>query len=117
MLSASADLGFADANEESVGIAIKESGVARESLYLTSKVGPGIKKGDIRGSVKKSLSQLGTDHLDLLLLHWPYDFSKDTITLEDAWKVLEELKDEGVAKSIGVSNYRIQDLERVRPHT
>ncbi|ORY56452.1 alpha-keto ester reductase-like protein [Leucosporidium creatinivorum] len=98
-------------NEESVGEALKRANIPREKLFITTKVGSGLK--DIRQAFKSSLSKLGVSYVDLYLIHWPYDLGKDGYpTHEEAWKILEELKDEGLAKSIGVSNYRIKDLER-----
>ncbi|KAK4699596.1 hypothetical protein P7C70_g6664, partial [Phenoliferia sp. Uapishka_3] len=99
------------ANEASVGVAIAESGISRNELYICTKTGPGIK--DIPGNFRLQLKKLGVKYVDLLLIHWPYDFGKDgKPSNEEAWKQLEILKDEGLAKSIGVSNYRISDLKK-----
>ncbi|KAL8280809.1 hypothetical protein RQP46_006813 [Phenoliferia psychrophenolica] len=99
------------ANEESVGAALAESGVKRETLYITTKVGPGLK--DIPGTFQGQLKKLGVSYVDLLLIHWPYDFEKDgKPTNEEAWRQIEAIKDAGLARSIGVSNYRISDLKR-----
>ncbi|KAI5474202.1 hypothetical protein MNV49_003967 [Pseudohyphozyma bogoriensis] len=98
-------------NEASVGAAIKESGIPREKLFITTKIGTGL--NDIRGNFEKQLKLLGVSYVDLYLIHWPYEFGKPGYpSNEEAWKQLEALKDEGLAKSIGVSNYRIQDLEK-----
>ncbi|KAL8286147.1 hypothetical protein RQP46_004635 [Phenoliferia psychrophenolica] len=98
-------------NEASAGCAIAESGIAREKLYVITKIGPGL--GDIAGAVKTQLQKLRLDHVDLLLIHWPFDFNKAGMpTTEEAWKQMEAVKDAGLAKSIGVSNYRISDLKR-----
>ncbi|KAK4058923.1 hypothetical protein OIO90_000369 [Microbotryomycetes sp. JL221] len=99
-------------NEESVGAALKQiKSVDRNQLYITSKVGAGV--SDIRATLKSSLDKLGVDYLDLYLIHTPTELGKggnpDHAT---AWKTMEELKDEGLVKSIGVSNYRISDLEK-----
>ncbi|GAA5901587.1 hypothetical protein JCM5296_003326 [Sporobolomyces johnsonii] len=96
----------------SVGVAIKESGVSRDSIFVTTKAGPGLK--DPKAAFKRSLEKLQLQHIDLFLLHWPYDFVKPGYpSIEAAWKALEELKDEGLAKSIGVSNFRVRDLQKI----
>ena len=64
---------------------------------VTTKVGPGLK--DIPATVKSQLQKLGVTSVDLLLLHWPYDFEKDgKPTNEEAWKQIELIKDAGLAK-------------------
>jgi len=99
-------------NEESLGKAIAESGIPRDELYVTTKSGPGLK--DIPASFDQSLKKLGLSHVDLYLIHWPYDFPKPGYpTIEEAWKALEAIKDSGRAKSIGVSNFRVRDLEKI----
>ncbi|BGP37951.1 hypothetical protein JCM10450v2_001888 [Rhodotorula kratochvilovae] len=99
-------------NEISLGKAIAQSGIPRSELFVTTKSGPGLK--DIPASFEQSLKKLGLDHVDLYLIHWPYDFPKPGYpTLEKAWKQLEAIKDSGKAKSIGVSNYRLRDLEKL----
>ncbi|GAA5894126.1 hypothetical protein JCM8208_002354 [Rhodotorula glutinis] len=99
-------------NEESLGKAIAEGGVPREELYVTTKCGAGLK--DIQSSFDGSLKKLGLAHVDLYLIHWPQDFPKPGYpTIEQAWKQLEAIKDSGRAKSIGVSNFRVRDLEKI----
>ncbi|SGY41051.1 BQ5605_C003g02463 [Microbotryum silenes-dioicae] len=99
-------------NETSVGEALKQAAIPREKLFITTKVGgKGLK--DIGASCRKSLQEMGINYADLYLIHWPYDFGKDGVpTAEDCWKEMEKVKAEGLSKSIGVSNYRIQDLEK-----
>ncbi|SCV66948.1 BQ2448_5594 [Microbotryum intermedium] len=99
-------------NETSVGEALKQAAIPREKLFITTKVGgKGLK--DIGASCRKSLKEMGIDYADLYLIHWPYDFGKDGVpTAEECWKEMEKVKAEGLVKSIGVSNYRIQDLEK-----
>lgn len=86
-------------NEEEVGKAVRDSGIAREEIFVTSKLWlshygyEGAKKG-----IERSLSKLGLDYIDLYLLHQPYG---DVV---GAWKALEEAKAEGKIRSIGVSN-------------
>ncbi|GAA5993876.1 hypothetical protein JCM11641_007930 [Rhodosporidiobolus odoratus] len=99
-------------NETSLGVAIKESGLKREELFVTTKSGPGLK--DIQASFDGSLKKLGLEYVDLYLIHWPYDFPKPGYpTIQEAWETLESLKDSGKAKSIGVSNFRLRDLEKI----
>ena len=69
-------------NEESVGRGIKESGVAREEIFLTTKVWNGNHSYELaKASIEKSLHELGTDYLDLLLIHWP-----NPIAFRDNWE-------------------------------
>lgn len=86
-------------NEEEVGKAVRDSGIPREEIFVTSKLWlsqygyEGAKKG-----IERSLTKLGLDYIDLYLLHQPYG---DVV---GAWKALEEAKGEGKIRSIGVSN-------------
>lgn len=103
-------------NERSVGQAIRESGIPREEIFLTSKVW-----NDSRGYDKTlaafdhSLQELGTDYLDLYLIHWPSKRSDDNPHWneinEDTWRALEKLYKEKRVRSIGVSNFRRHHLE------
>lgn len=102
-------------NETSVGVAIKEAGVPRESLYITTKIGAG--RDDIAGNFKKQCEKLGVTFVDLYLLHWPSEYdayvgiTKPMPSNVECWAEMEKLKDSGVVGEIGVSNYRIVDLE------
>lgn len=102
-------------NEESVGKAIKESGIPRENLFITSKVW-NTDRGyeNTLKAFNTTLQKLGLDYLDLYLIHWPANekqFSNwETINL-DTWKALEELYREGKVKSIGVSNFLERHLK------
>ncbi|KAJ3221255.1 hypothetical protein HK099_003663 [Clydaea vesicula] len=99
-------------NELEVGLALHDPNVKRSDLYITSKLLKNIK--DPKNALNESLQRLNTSYLDLYLIHAPF-FSEEShgISLEDAWKQLEGLVDAGVVKSIGVSNFRIRDLERI----
>ncbi|KAF2444625.1 Aldo/keto reductase [Karstenula rhodostoma CBS 690.94] len=97
-------------NEKEVGIAIKESGVSRDKLFITSKVQDGI--ADVPGSLEGSLERLQTDYLDLFLIHTPY-YTNDPTELQRAWKAMEEVKKTGKVKSIGVSNFQKPHLETI----
>lgn len=67
----------------------------------------------MRENVINQLAKLQVDHVDLLLIHWPHDMGKPGFpTHEEAWLQLEALKREGLTKSIGVSNYKLIDLEK-----
>jgi 2,5-diketo-D-gluconate reductase A len=100
------DTAEAYGNEEQVGAGIKVSGIDRKELFLVTKVN--FKSyGHTRKTVENSISRLGTDYLDLVLLHWPFS---DYYT---AWRELEKLHAEGLIRTIGVSNFepdRLIDL-------
>lgn len=97
------------ANEQFVGEAIKESGVDRKDLFITTKIWTdNFFWDDLIPSFDESLKKLKTDYVDLLLLHFPV-----TETRRPAWRKMEELKKSGRAKSIGVSNYTIKHLEEL----
>lgn len=100
------DTAAAYGNEEAVGAAIKSSDVPRSDILITTKVNFSSYE-NARASVEKSLGLLGTDYLDLVLLHWPFG------NYYAAWRVLEEMKREGKIREIGVSNFdpdRLIDL-------
>ncbi|MBU4436179.1 MAG: aldo/keto reductase [Alphaproteobacteria bacterium] len=89
-------------NERDVGAAIAASGIKRDEIFLTTKVWVDFfADGDLQRSAEKSLDRLGVDHVDLLLLHWP----KPTPALAETMAALNEVKDRGLARAIGVSNF------------
>ncbi len=96
-------------NEEFVGKAVHDSGISREEIFLTSKVwktGLGYEK--TKKSFEQSLSRLGTEYLDLFLIHWPRpDLQTENWKDLDrgSWKALEELYRQGKVRAIGVSNF------------
>ncbi|KAF8644679.1 hypothetical protein AX16_008339 [Volvariella volvacea WC 439] len=93
-------------NEESVGVAIRESGLSRSELYVTSKYGG----GNIQQRIRESLSRLGLKHLDLYLIHHPSFITGD---LASAWREFEKIKEDGLSKSIGVSNFTLPLLQQL----
>ncbi|WP_456275023.1 aldo/keto reductase [Bacillus sp. AK031] len=94
-------------NEESVGHAVRESGVHRKDLFITSKVWNKEQGFDSTlRAFENSLERLGMDYLDLYLVHWPVEGKYN-----ETWKALERLYDEGMVKAIGVSNFQQHHLE------
>lgn len=94
-------------NEAEIGKAIAKSGIPRAELHLCSKVWTTtIERGEdaVRAQLEKTLSDLGTDYLDLYLVHWPVP-NKHV----EAYKTLEKLQKEGKIKNIGLSNYAVED--------
>ena len=87
-------------NEAEVGRAIRDSGVRREELFITTKLPPD-HAGRERATLRASLSDLGVDAADLWLIHWPPRRNAST----RVWRALQELRDAGMTRAIGVSNY------------
>ncbi|KAJ6584070.1 NADP-dependent oxidoreductase domain-containing protein [Mycena vulgaris] len=99
------DTAQAYSTESTVGRAIRESGLPRSDLYITSKY----QHGEIQMSVRHSLYQLQLQYLDLYLIHSPTFVPN----IEAAWKQFERIKDDGLSKSIGVSNFNLEQLQTV----
>ncbi|HYW92863.1 MAG TPA: aldo/keto reductase [Gammaproteobacteria bacterium] len=101
------------ANEEAVGRAVAESGVAREDVFLTTKVWTDrFRDGDLQASVDRSLDRLGMDHVDLLLLHWP----NPDVPLAETLSALQEVQRDGRARAIGLSNFPNALLRQALEH-
>ena len=93
------DTAVAYFNEQEVGKAVKDSGIEREDIWITSKLWlQDYEYGDAKKAIDLSLKKLDMDYMDLYLLHQPYG------KVDEAWKALEEAKEEGKIRSIGVSN-------------
>ncbi len=100
-------------NEEGVGAAIAASGLAREDVYITTKVNNNRHRpADAKDSARVSLEKLGLDRVDLLLIHWPLPTQYDG-DFVSTWEALLELREEGLATSVGVSNFQPDHLDRV----
>jgi 2,5-diketo-D-gluconate reductase A len=104
-------------NEKGVGDALRSSGLAREDVYVTTKLNNGFHRpDDARRAFDQSLAYLGTDHVDLFLIHWPLPTRYDG-DFVSTWKTLIEFKNDGRARSIGVSNFQVAHLERLAAET
>ncbi|MEU4292595.1 aldo/keto reductase [Kribbella sp. NPDC026596] len=99
------DTAQAYGNESSVGRAIRNSGVPREDIFLTTKFYPGGK--DPRVEAEKSLARLGTDYLDLYLIHWPQGGPTW------AWAGMEAASEAGLTKGVGISNFGAAELQEL----
>lgn len=100
-------------NEAEVGDAIRDSGIAREEIFVTSKLNNGFHEpDDARRAFDGTLTALGLDQIDLFLIHWPLPtlYGGDYVS---TWRTLEEFQADGRARSIGVSNFQVSHLERL----
>lgn len=105
------DTAYRYGNQGGVGQGIRDSGIAREELFVTTKL-DGVFQGNDRAiaGLDESLQQLGLDYVDLLLIHWPLPQRDEYIS---TWKTFEALVAAGKARSIGVSNFKPAHLERL----
>ena len=104
-------------NEKGVGDGIRNSGLDRSEVFITSKLNNGFHKpDDARRAFDDTLSALGFDYVDLFLIHWPLPtlYGGDFVS---TWKTLEEFKKDGRARSIGVSNFQVEHLTRLAQET
>src|SRR5512141_2393263 len=112
------DTARAYGNEENVGRAVRDSKLKREEIFITSKLPAEIKGYEVaRASFEKTMHNLGFDFLDLFLIHapWPWnDKGRDCTEGNIAsWKAMEELYKQGRIRSIGVSNFSIEDITAI----
>eukprot|EP00842_Homolaphlyctis_polyrhiza_P000999 jgi/Hompol1/18/HPOL_002707-RA len=119
-------------NENEVGEGIRKSGVPRSQIFITSKLWNTFHRPEhVRVGFTETITNLGVDSLDLYLMHWPIAHENrgdgnsvidpatgvskidDTVTIEQTWREMEKLYDEGKAKAIGVSNFNIRKLKEL----
>lgn len=99
-------------NEEAVGKAIKDSGIPRKDIFITTKLwNDDQRSGKVEEAISASLKRLQTDYVDLYLVHWPV---KETYV--EVWDKMEKLYQEGKARAIGVSNYNPHHLDNLLLH-
>ncbi|KAK4518696.1 uncharacterized protein ATC70_008918 [Mucor velutinosus] len=137
------DCAYVYRNEDEVGQGIRESGVPRSEIFVTSKLwNTHHRKEYVKSAVKASLEALGLDYLDLYLIHWPVSFintgkPEDTpvvptmdylipkkdgvVQIEEVdpietWRAMEELVEQGLVKAIGLSNFNIQRIQHILDH-
>ena len=102
------------ANERGVGEAIRATGLERSEVFITSKLNNGAHRpDDARRAFERTLTELGSDYVDLFLIHWPLPalYGGDFVS---TWNTLVEFKQSGRARSVGVSNFQIEHLDRLR---
>lgn len=96
-------------NEKEVGEGIRQSGIDRSELFITTKVNTTeMRSGTVRQSLDKSLADLGVDYIDLVLIHWPVQGH-----IKETWRILEEYVEKGKIRSIGVSNFNLHHLDEL----
>jgi len=104
-------------NEEGVGAGIKDSGLARDELFVTTKLNNSFHRpDDARREIDASLARLGLDQVDLFLIHWPLPTQYDGDFVQ-TWQALIEAKEVGRTRSIGVSNFQPAHLDRIVEET
>jgi diketogulonate reductase-like aldo/keto reductase len=99
------DTAQAYGNEQSVGRALRDSGVSRDEVFVTTKFNPG--REDAAAEAERSLERLGVDQIDLYIVHWPQGGATR------AWPGMERAHERGYARSIGVSNYNVSELDEL----
>jgi 2,5-diketo-D-gluconate reductase A len=104
-------------NEEGVGEAIKNADIPRDELWITSKLNNGFHRpDDAKRSFDETLSKLGLDQIDLFLIHWPLPTKYDGDYVS-TWKTLASFVEDGRARSVGVSNFQPEHLDRIVAET
>ena len=94
-------------NESELGRALHDSGLSRDEIFITTKLPPN-RAGNERVTLEQSLDALGTDRVDLWLIHWPVNGSGIS-----TWEAFASLAEEGLARSIGVSNYSLVQIDEL----
>ena len=95
-------------NEKAVGEGVRQSGLPRKELFITSKVWfRNHESGECRASVFRSMDRLGVDYIDMMLIHWPFG------NVYAAWRDLEALYEEGVLRAIGISTPLFNVIVRI----
>jgi diketogulonate reductase-like aldo/keto reductase len=102
------DTAQAYGNEKSVGRALRESGVPREEVFVTTKFYPRSKSRDAEAEAERSLERLGLDYVDLYIIHWPEGGPAW------AWDGMQRAHEQGYARSIGVSNFSVAEIDELR---
>ncbi|MCL2233770.1 MAG: aldo/keto reductase [Treponema sp.] len=96
-------------NEDSVGKAIKDSGIPRNEIFVTTKLwNEDMRQGKQLTAIDESLARLGLDYVDLYLIHWPV-----RNVYVESWKKMEEIYKSGKAKAVGISNFNIHHIEDI----
>lgn len=94
-------------NEKEVWQGIKESGIARKDVFITTKIGPAeMRKPPQKDALDKSIEALGGEYVDLFLIHWPV-----LAHIQETWQTMEEYVQKGLIKSIGLSNFNPHHIE------
>ena len=99
-------------NEDQVGRALRDSGLPRSEVFVTTKLPPS-HAGSERATLVASLDALGLEHVDLWLIHWPPDGE----ARPDVWERFLELQGEGLARAVGVSNYSLAQIDELQRAT
>ncbi len=102
-------------NEAGVAEGIRRSGIPREDFFVTTKLDGAFQGGDRAiGGLRAALERMAFDYVDLLLIHWPLPQRDDYVS---TWRTFEELYDDGLARAIGVSNFKVAHLEKLAAET